>query len=199
MVVEGTAAEQAVAGPAASETAASEPPAQVEAVPHAETIQPAAAPLELNWSPVLLTTLGWALVWGFGWVLSEAFGWSGTAYGLLWLVLDVVGGLIVGLVLQRVEPAITWKQVLLITLGWILATGLAGLISTSLYGSANTALNGILKGAIGGLTTMLVLRLVNPSIHWRQILIVTLGWTIGWTIAHYYGPKFYDAFYGYCR
>ena len=197
VVVEGTAAEQAVAEPAASETAASEPPAQVEAVPHTETIKPAAALLELNWSPVLLTTLGWALIWGFGWVLSEAFGWSGTAYGLLWLVLDVVGGLIVGLVLQRVEPAITWKQVLLITLGWILATGLAGLISTSLYGSANTALNGILKGAIGGLTTMLVLRLVNPSIHWRQILIVTLGWTIGWTIAHYYGPKFYDAFYGF--
>jgi hypothetical protein len=182
--------------PSTPEKAVQERPVQVEARPHAETITPAAAPVVLNWTPVLLTTLGLALVWGFGWVLSEANGWSGTAVDILWLVLDAVIGLIIGLVLQRVEPAITWKQILLITLGWVVASVIGGVVSSSLYGTANTALNGILQGAIGGLTTMLVLRLVNPSIHWIQILIVTLGWTIGWTIAHYYGPIVYNALDG---
>ena len=81
-------------------------------------------------------------------------------------------------------------------MGWAVASVIGGVVSSSLYGTANTALNGILQGAIGGLTTMLVLRLVNPSIHWIQILIVALGWTIGWTIAHYYGPIVYDALEG---
>jgi hypothetical protein len=149
-------------------------------------------PSKLSWSPVVMIIVSFALAQGMGWVMSEGFGWSGNAYSLLWVVIDAIEGLIIGLALARLEPSITWKQILIIILGWVIGSTLGGAISQELSGTSYSGLTGAIHGAVGGLATAFALRMIDTSIRWPEILLITLGWTIGWSIVQRYGPIMYN-------
>ena len=156
------------------------------------TITRAVADELMRWPPVLLTTIGWAICWAFAWVVSEAYGWAGTEYGIAWTILGAIGGLITGLVLQRTEQSIQWKQILLITLGWAIGMTISG----SFYDAVGEAIGGSIRGAIGGLITALVLQRTERSIQWMHILLITLGWAIGMAIGDVVGDISYEALAG---
>ena len=157
-------------------------------------MKPADAHLKLNWRPVLLLIIGWAIPWGVAWAISEANGWYGTVFEISWLLVSPVGGLITGLVLRQTERAIGWKQILIITVGWVVGHVVGDALSTAIFGSTDTFIDLALFGAIGGLVTGIVWYWRDATLHWKQIMIITLGWAIGWGILHYIGHYLYDNF-----
>jgi hypothetical protein len=74
------------------------------------------------------------------------------------------------------RPAIS--LLLAIVIGWIIA----GIIAWNEIFSPGTILWGI-SGAIGGFVTGLALRSTEPSIRWKEILIVIIGWGCAWASA----------------
>jgi hypothetical protein len=187
--------------PLAHEKAATGQPAAektgVKAQQPARTLMRAVVPVvpaEMLW-PLWLTVIGWAVVWACGWVVSEANGWSGTAYGSAWVLIGAIGGLITGLALRRAEPSVRWQHILVITIGWAISMIVSGAISQALYSTDSAAINGTIRGAIGGLIIGLVLLQTAFSIHWKQILVMTLGWSAGWTAGQAIGPDLYNTFH----
>ena len=124
--------------------------------------------------PVLLIAAGWAVCFA---------GFSALPYGYLWIVPIIgggIGGLITALVLRRADPLTPWKQVLGVTLGWAVAMAIER-SWPGLFRSSWMFRGGVL-GFIGGLITALALKWTHPSMQWKHVAFVTLGWGVGWAV-----------------
>lgn len=134
---------------------------------------------------VFLITLGWAA----SLVLSSPTSHSNMELSY-WALCGSALGLVAGLISWRRGVSPWWKQTLKV-LGFVVGTGLAWILAEAilnetfwsplrvpfLYLAEPVGL--IVGGATGGLLTGLVWRLVAPSVHGKQVLIVTVGWAVG--------------------
>jgi hypothetical protein len=93
-----------------------------------------------------------------------------------------IGGLFIGLALRQGERAISWRQVLLITLGWAIGLSIGLSILAAISNLLGYWIGFTMGGAIGGLVTGLVLCWRQRAISWRQVLLITLGWAIGFAL-----------------
>ena len=110
--------------------------------------------------------IGWGVALLIGAIISSASSASG-------LLAGVIGGLGTGFILRRVEPALGWKQILVITIGWLFGFGFifAG-ISTSNFAAA------LIGAAVGGVANGFALRRVVSSVRRKQVFMIMLGWLI---------------------
>jgi hypothetical protein len=122
---------------------------------------------------ILLITAGWLVCFVSIGLIGRQY--YHTPWGYM-AVAGGIGGLITGLVLRRTEPPTPWKQVAVVTLGWIISWAIPGLLSLSI------GIGSVAAGLIGPGITALALRWAHPSLQWKQVALVTLGWTIGWVI-----------------
>ena len=151
----------------------------------------------------LLTALGWVAGWSIGWGIGLALSLvfdveasiippidGGVFAGISWVAAWLLGGLSTGLALRRAVPAIHWKQVLAITLGWafggvlvmvLVTTGIVAVweAAVAIGEIATLAIGGGVIAIVGGSVTGLVLRWAEPSLRWRQVFSIALGWIIG--------------------
>ncbi len=180
-----------------------QPPRAAPGAPPAHSLHPGAADLTPDTQPgrvsaapsrpapglkqgsdgvsVLLITAGWIICWGGAdWACGTYFDLEGyLAPEVVLLVFTIaggIGGLITGLVLRRTDPPISWKQVPVVTLGWAIGWAIARAISPSWMTW------GLIGGLVGGLITALALKWTHPSIRWKHVAVVTLGWGIGWAV-----------------
>ncbi len=116
---------------------------------------------------VLLITAGWL-------VCLVGISIAGYAWGLM--PFGGIGGLITGLVFRRTDPPSPWKQLPVVGIGWALGWALGGAIGFGYM------IQGATAGLVGGLITALALKWAHPSILWKQVALVTLGWGIGWAV-----------------
>jgi len=159
--------------------------------------------LSIKWKPILVIVaccvIG-ALIGGF-------LGYYFSAWAMIvWVISGAMGGLTVGLVLQRTKLSNRWRQILVITIGWGIGgyigsalgsiigsdTGLANAIANSLLGETIPAyilslgiegvISGALIGSIGGLSTGLMMWQAEMSINWKQVWSITSAWAFGWAI-----------------
>jgi hypothetical protein len=92
----------------------------------------------------------------------------------------LIGGLVTGLVLRRKDPPSPWKQVPAVAVGWGLGWGLGWSVArATVY---QWLLSGAVGGLVGGLITALALKWTHPSIRWKHVTLVALGWGIGWAV-----------------
>jgi hypothetical protein len=169
-------------------------PGATEVIPDAQPAPAVAAPsrptlrqrLGRDGVSVLLITAGWLVFWGAAGFLNFP------PYPDNWFVLAIaggIGGLITGLVLRRTDPPNPWRKVLVVTAGWAVSWAIVAIATLPkvyeyfrVYGPDRSALGlpGALAGLIGGFITSLALKWAQPSIHWKHVVIMTLGWGIGW-------------------
>jgi hypothetical protein len=143
---------------------------------------------------VLVITAGWLVFWGAAGFLNVP------PYPDNWFVLAIaggIGGLITGLVLRRMDPPSPWRKVLVVTAGWAVGWAIVmiatlskayavywlinyGTISSNSYAVIALGIPGALGGLVGGFITSLALKWAQPSIHWKHVAIMTLGWGLGW-------------------
>ncbi len=96
------------------------------------------------------------------------------------LVLTVVIGLVViGLVLRRIEPSLRRTQILMLAIGWALWCSIFYLVVSVLGGTRRLGLYFVGGGFAGGVITGLVLRWAKLLTGWKQVVVVTIGWAIG--------------------
>jgi hypothetical protein len=136
---------------------------------------------------VLLITAGWLVCFGGGAMFIPGFpiNWVPTA------VVGGIGGLITGLVLRRTEPPSPWKQVPVVTIGWIIGMAIMG----TLFYANPWLVSGAVGGFIGGLITALALKWAHPSLQWKHVALVTLGWGIGWAVGGAIGSGLQTIYY----
>jgi hypothetical protein len=87
-----------------------------------------------------------------------------------------VGGLVTSLVLRRTDPPSSWKQVPLVTLGWAIGWAIAEAVPVAF------GISPAIAGLVGGGITALALKWVHPSLQWKHVALVTLGWVVGWVV-----------------
>lgn len=128
--------------------------------------------------PALLIVAGW-LVCLILWIISEI-----STYYLPWAsiaLLGSTGGLVTGLVLRRTDPPSPWRQVPLVSLCW--AVGMAIIWSLwAPYSAPRWTLNALVVGLVGALITATAFIWTSPTIRWKYVALVTLGWAIGCVI-----------------
>jgi len=127
-----------------------------------------------GWLSVLWFTLAWAIV------VSSLFGmFQMLDVHLFGAIIGTVGGLAVGILLLIEHLLSSWRSVLGIALcwagGWLIGWSLIGIPIGGVIGGA-------VGGAIGGFGTAFILRLEKMLQGWKNVLIVTLGWSIGWSM-----------------
>jgi hypothetical protein len=130
---------------------------------------------------VLLITAGWFVCLGVATVMLFSGVFHADAYWVLGGVVGTIGGLITGLVLQRTDPPSPWKQVPVVTLGWAIGMAIARLwpFLLSQPPPALWTIIGAIGGLVGGGITALALKWTHPSIQWKHVALVTLGWGLG--------------------
>ena len=162
-------------------------PGAAEAMPDAQPRPAAAAPsrrtlgqrLGRDGVSVVLITAGWLVCWGAG----------GGLYFIpspgRWPILAIAGGaggLITGLALRRTDPPTPWRTVPVVIAGWVAGWAIAASIMFRHFYDRNLVIPGVLGGLVGGLITSLALKWAHPSVRWKHVALVTLGWGIGWTV-----------------
>lgn len=146
------------------------------------------------WYAILWTTVGWAFCSAIYWVISEIYGWESTQAGIVNTLLWAIGGLITGILLRWTDLSFRWNRILMIAIGWPVAMFIGANVSMNIYDTWDKPINGLIRGIIGGLVTALALQQSNQSIHWRQIFLITIGWTVGSVISWVIGDIIYDAY-----
>jgi hypothetical protein len=155
-------------------------PQATKVMPDAQPRPAAAAPsrptlgqrLGRNELSVLLIAAGWLVCFApLGMIYRS--GYTSWAY---MAIAGGVSGLITGLVLRRTEPPSPWKLVPLVTLGWIIGWAIAEASPVAF------AIIPAIAGLVGGGITALALKWVHPSLQWKHVALVTLGWGIGWVV-----------------
>jgi hypothetical protein len=133
---------------------------------------------------VLLITAGWFVCLGVASVMLLTGVFQPESLWVLGGLVGTIGGLITGLVLRRTDPPSPWKQVPVVTLGWAIGLTIARLWPFLLSGPppALWTIIGAISGLVGGLVTALALKWIHPSIQWKHVAIVTLGWMLGWLV-----------------
>jgi hypothetical protein len=172
-------------------------PGATEVMPDAQPRPAAAAPsrpvlgLKLGRDNVsiLLITAGWLVLWGAAGLLNYP------PYPENWFVLAIaggIGGLITGLVLRRTDPPNPWRKVAVVTAGWAISWAISALgVAYRMWLAYDIlwphhspgipfGLLGAFGGLVGGFITSLALKRAQPSIHWKHVAIMTLGWGLGW-------------------
>jgi hypothetical protein len=136
--------------------------------------------------PIMLSVLMTAIGWGIALFTLVPVLSSSANVLIADIFVGTIGGFITGVALARTEDSVRWKQMLLITVGWVSAWTLTDLIYLL---SANLDISGgfagsydswlILwgtSGSLGGLITGLTVWRKGTSVQWRQVFIVTAGW-----------------------
>jgi predicted Ser/Thr protein kinase len=142
-------------------------PVGAAAAPVAASTQTAVSPSRPMRSILWRSALGWSIAVMIGLIFS------GANQVLGGIMLGALGGITVGMVWGWIDPSLSRKRRILLTVFWTLA----GLI-TSAGGW------GILIGpAVGGfLTSQLMCRAERAMTRW-QMLWITLGWVLSWFVA----------------
>jgi hypothetical protein len=113
----------------------------------------------------LMISVGCALGSTISYLMAPDVGYN---WPLAWITGSGPVGAIIGYALHRIEPALHWKHVLLITISW-----LGGALVS------NIGL-GVLIGCISGaLFTTLILGWAQPTLQWKQLLAMIIGWAGG--------------------
>jgi hypothetical protein len=135
---------------------------------------------------VLLITAGWLVSLA---ALSMLYRFGITSQSYTYIT-GGIGGLITGLVLRRTEPPSPWKQVPVVTLGWIIGWAIAEAVPVA-FGIIPA-----IAGLVGGGITALALKWVHPSLQWKHVALVTLGWVVGWVVGWAIGtvPQGYNPY-----
>jgi hypothetical protein len=164
-------------------------PAATDLIPDVQPAPAVAAPsrpvlgLELGRDgvSVLLITAGWSVCVGVATVMLGIGVFQPGSFWVLGGFVGTVSGLITGLVLRRTDPPSPWKQVLVVTLGWALGMAIARLwpFLLSQPPPALWTIIGAIGGLVGGGITALALKWTHPSIQWKHVALVTLGWGLG--------------------
>ncbi len=117
-----------------------------------------------------------ALLIGSGWGLS-VFLLSSLESGLMSqaIVTGLVGGIITSFALRLREPLVSWRDAVIISIGWTGAWYLAWLIYIYAYSIVPIA------WIIGGSTIGFVLRW-KKLIAWKQVAFVAIGWSVAYVI-----------------
>jgi hypothetical protein len=160
-------------------------PGATEVIPDAQPAPAAAAPsrptlrqrLGRDGVSVLLITAGWLVFWGAAGFLNfppDAENWVVLA------VAGGIGGLITGLALRRTDPPSPWRKVAVVTAGGAVSWAIVASTAFRYLYDLKFGIPGVLGGLLGGFITSLALKWAQPSIHWKHVAIMTLGWVIGW-------------------
>ena len=154
----------------------------------------------------LLITVGWGISWVIGpdislddiyRLLRQGSIDYVTCGAISGAIVGTMVGLITGLALRRTEPSFQWKQVLTVAIGWAVGWAVGWAIGWAIGWNSNEfqaqvyragiigywPIHGAIAGAIGGLITGLALRWTEPSLQWKQVVLVAIGCAIGWAIS----------------
>jgi hypothetical protein len=97
-----------------------------------------------SWIHVFINMVAWMLLWEARWQVANLLhiqpGLNGGWY-LIRLIAAAVAGVVTGIVLKNIEPAIDWKRIIRISVGWVIGWGLAPVI----VGYFHTAPNRIVQ------------------------------------------------------
>jgi hypothetical protein len=127
----------------------------------------------LPWKQVPVIAIGWSLAWAIYLPL--------VGVAVNFLIGGAIGGLITGLALSPTQPSIPWKQILVVAFGW--AT-MIGVVNWAMY-FVGSIVAGMIAGSMGGLITALALRRTRPSMSWKQVVLVAVGWGLAMTVGLY--------------
>ncbi len=147
---------------------------------------------------ILLITVGWAIGGAIGRHISDGELSTIVLYPIGW----VIGGLVAAIVLYWACPYVKWQQSLVMIIGWLMSWpfsmalgggigAYAGAVVMLTSGETGVAAHAItigmtigmvIAGTIAGLGIGLALCWANPSIRWRQALVIGIGWFIAWAI-----------------
>ena len=177
-----------------------QPAAQAERVPPEAKITPAPTEVKASasdiqpshtgkptWPFVLLTVLGWVV----GWAIAA---FADPPIGVI--IFGAVGGVITGLVLRWAEPAIKWRQIAVMALGWIIGWVSAWVICEAIYELFAWPIGWGIGGAMGGAVTGLILKRAAPAIRRKQVIAVAFGWALGEAIGGTLDVVIGGPFYG---
>lgn len=98
----------------------------------------------IRWQQVFLVSAGWAVSMLISGSLSEAL-YSTDDVALNGTIRGLVGGLITGFILQQTEFTIGWKQIVLITVGWVIGWTIGQALGPGMYDTSR----GVISGNIG--------------------------------------------------
>jgi hypothetical protein len=134
-----------------------------------------------------------------GWIVAHLGGYLSTSDLSFFILIGIPGGLFTGLVLRWTEPPGPWKQVPVVAIGWAIGMLVSWYFLEMFIGwdhieltfdgaisggtNASWMIGGGIAGLVGGLITALALKWTQPSIHWKHVASMTLGWGIGWAVS----------------
>lgn len=139
-----------------------------------ESVKPSHLP---RWLSVLWIAVAWTIAVSLGLsVLPALYGFT----------IGAIGGFLTGISLRMEHILARWKSVVGITLswvaGWIIGWYFVGSGLGRVVGFTGGIYGGAVGGAIGGLGTAFFLYREKILPGWKNILIITLGWSMGWTL-----------------
>ena len=132
--------------------------------------------------PLRVIAIGWAIGWAIGLAIGVATG-EAIDWAIALTISGAIGGLTTGLAFWLTQPPVLRDSVLIAVVGWSIGGATAGAIVWAAGSDIGLIIGGPMVWAIGGLTTGLALRVVEPSISRKRVLVVTIGWIIVWGIS----------------
>ena len=122
--------------------------------------------LIINQKQALLLTVLWAMIYAFDWtggfVAAAPLG-QVIDYGASGPISGLVGGLATAFILRWANPEINWKDMTVITMGWLIGFAVAGFISWTVgWNSAMITVYGRLYDEVPGFSTALVRTTAEP-------------------------------------
>jgi hypothetical protein len=153
--------------------------------------------------------ISWGVSWAAGWstiryIVSSGYIIESGKFGgmIAGGIAGLIGGVGTAIVLKQARPSNGLKMyhLILLALGWagivfydwLDGFVIAGLpVASNQYGIVVAALSGNqikygiggpLSGLVGGVLTALILLWSVRSLHWKQLCVIVIGWTLGFAV-----------------